>query len=192
MLSMLRLLLAAPIMYLIMVNGPLLWLLVLFLLALASDYFDGRLARWSHSVSDWGKVLDPLADKISALMVILALVLRGSLPMWFLGLMLVRDTLIVLGGIVIGRHTGIVPMSMWPGKVAVTGIAVTALAALPQVETDLPVLQYCIVITTVLLLYSFFRYIGRYLRLSRAVRESAIAGKVASEVASKQPADGTA
>jgi hypothetical protein len=95
MLSMLRLLLAAPIMYLIMVNGPLLWLLVLFLLALASDYFDGRLARWSHSVSDWGKVLDPLADKISALMVILALVLRGSLPMWFLGLMLVRDTLIV-------------------------------------------------------------------------------------------------
>ncbi|RMF62001.1 MAG: CDP-alcohol phosphatidyltransferase family protein [Bacteroidetes bacterium] len=165
MLSLLRLVLTFPIAYLVMIDGPLLWIFALFLLAVATDYFDGRVARWSHTVSDWGKVLDPLADKVGGGLVMLALAIRGSLPAWFVALMLARDALLVLGGIVIGRRTGFVVMSMWWGKVTVTLIALTALAAL--LRADPPVLRFCIVASTGMMIYSFFRYALHYVRLLR-------------------------
>jgi CDP-diacylglycerol--glycerol-3-phosphate 3-phosphatidyltransferase len=168
MMSLFRLVLALPIAYLVLIDGSLLWIFALFLLAVTTDYFDGRVARWSHTVSDWGKVLDPLADKIGGGLVILALALRGSLPAWFVALVLVRDALIVLGGVMLGRRTGLVVMSMWWGKIAVTAVAVTALAAL--LHADPPVLQFCIWTATALLVYSFLRYIVHYVRLRRAPR----------------------
>lgn len=168
-LSLFRLVLAVPIAYLVLIEGPLLWIFVLFLLAVATDYFDGRVARWSHTVSDWGKVLDPLADKIGGGLVLLALAARGSLPVWLVALVLGRDALIVLGGILIGRRTGLVVMSMWWGKVSVTAVAVTALAAL--LRADPPVMQVCIWTTTALLVFSFFRYVIHYLQLRRLPRE---------------------
>ncbi len=173
--SLFRLVLTVPIAYLILIEGSLLWIFVLFLLAVATDYFDGRVARWSHSVSDWGKVLDPLADKIGGALVLLALTIRGSLPVWLIALVLVRDFLIVLGGILIGRRTGLVVMSMWWGKVTVTSVAVTALAAL--LRADPPVLQFCIWTTTFLLVFSFFRYVVHYFQMRR----------LPPEVASRQP-----
>jgi dsRNA-specific ribonuclease len=75
-----RLALVAPIAVLIYRDGPLLWLLALILLAVATDYFDGKVARWTGTVSEWGKVLDPLADKLAAAVVVLALVLRPVEP----------------------------------------------------------------------------------------------------------------
>ena len=163
MLSLIRLVLAVPVMYLIMVDGPMTLIFGLILLAVATDWFDGRVARWSHTVSDWGKVLDPLADKAAAAMVTLALVVRGTLPAWFLGIVLARDALIVLGGIVLARRTAQVMMSLWIGKVAVASLSLTVLAAL--LRADPPVLAFCVWTTTTLLLLAFLRYCARFLNL---------------------------
>ena len=165
MLSLSRGVLVIPITYLVLIDGPLRWLFGLIALAVITDWFDGRLARWSHTVSDWGKVLDPLADKLMAVSVTLALVIRGSLPAWFIGLVGTRDVLIVLGGVLLARRTGHVFMSLWSGKVAVTALAVTVVAAL--FHADPPVLEVCIWVTTGLLLYSFGRYLVRALRVLR-------------------------
>lgn len=176
MLSLFRFVLALPMGYLILIdqdNRYLLPILVLFLIAAATDYFDGRLARWSHTVSDWGKVLDPLSDKFSATVVVLALVIRGSLPVWFFVLIAVRDLLIVLGGIYLGRRTGLVLMSIWSGKVAVTGVAITALAGLLRADPE--ILQFCIWATTALMIYSFIRYIFRFVQLHRKARQLELA-----------------
>lgn len=169
-LSILRLILVVPITYLILVDGPLSWLFGLILLALMTDWFDGRVARWSRTVSEWGKVLDPLADKVAGAAVVLALVVRGTLPLWFLGVLVGRDLIIVLGGVVLARRTGHVVMSAWTGKVAVTALAVTVLAAL--LRADDPVLMFCVWVTTVLLLYSFLLYAIRFARLMRRGRMS--------------------
>lgn len=163
MLSMVRLLLAVPIAYLILTDGPLGWLFGLILLALMTDWFDGRVARWSGTVSEWGKVLDPLADKAAGTAIVMALVIRGSLPVWFLAMLVIRDVLIVLGGVVLARRTGHVVMSAWMGKVAVTALSVTVLAAL--MRADEPVLRYCVWITTGLMGYSFMLYALRFVRL---------------------------
>ena len=163
--SLIRLALVAPITYLILTDGPFGLLMILLSLTVVSDFFDGRVARWSHTVSQWGKVLDPLADKAAAIAVTLALVIRGSLPAWFVMLVAGRDVLIVLGGFWLARKRGVVVMSLMSGKIAVTAIAVTIVAAL--LRADPPVMTFCLWTTTVLLVISFAVYASRYARLMR-------------------------
>lgn len=161
-LTMSRLALAAVATYLIISDGPLVWLFVLLGVAMATDWFDGHIARWSHTVSEWGKVLDPMVDKFAAGAVVLALFLKGQLPGWFLIVVASRDLLILLGGVVLARRTGRIAVSIWSGKVAVTAVAVTVLAAL--LRADPPILSFCIGTSTVLLVYSYLRYLVRFFR----------------------------
>jgi len=163
---MARLVIILPVFWLIMNDGPLWWIMMLMLLAIATDYFDGRVARWSHSVSDWGKVLDPLADKIGGGMVVAALAFSGALPLWFLIVLATRDLCILVGGAILKHRTGRIVLSLWAGKVAVTGVAITSLAAL--LKGDAPVLEFCIWVTVTLLAYSFFRYLVRFFSLLSA------------------------
>jgi len=165
-LSMLRLLLVPPLAYLILIDGPKTWIFGLAGAAIFTDWIDGKVARWSKSVSEWGKVLDPLSDKFAAAMVTLALVLRGSLPLWFLLLVVLRDLVIVTGGIVLARKTGRVMMSIWTGKIAVGALALTVLAAL--LEADAIVMQVLIALTSVLMVYALILYIIRFRRTLRS------------------------
>lgn len=171
-LSLVRVVLALPLSYLILVAGSSFWMMILVVLIVATDYFDGRIARWSQTVSEWGKVLDPLADKFVGGIVVMALTFRGPfvedavvLPLWLLGIIVVRDLVILAGGAVITKRTGVVLMSMFSGKIAVTALAITVLAAL--LKADPPVLQACIWGTAGLLIYSFLRYVVRFVKVYR-------------------------
>ncbi|MFT4605718.1 MAG: cardiolipin synthase [Rhodothermales bacterium] len=164
-LSMVRLPIVLPLAYLILVDGPLFWMMILMVLIVATDYFDGRIARWSKTVSEWGKVLDPMADKMAGGLVVMALTIRGALPLWLLAVVAARDLSILLGGAIITKRTGVVLMSMLSGKIAVTGLAITVLAAL--LRADAPVLEACIWGTTALLAWSFVRYVLRFMKVYR-------------------------
>ncbi len=165
MLSILRIVLVLPISYMIVEDAPIRWTLSLIFVAIGTDWFDGTLARWSHTVSEWGKVLDPIADKIAASAVVLSLVIKGSLPAWFLALVLGRDILIVLGSAIAAHRLNRVLMSIWVGKVAVFALSLTVLAAL--LKADPPVMQISIWITSVLFIYSFLLYAVRYISIFR-------------------------
>lgn len=165
-LSLLRVLIAIPITILILTSGSVRLIVVLLLLAAITDWFDGNLARWSKTVSNWGKVLDPLCDKAAVLLVSAALAINGDLPLWFVGLVVLRDVLIVAGSIVLTRRISEVKMSIWWGKLAVSAMALTLLAAI--LRADEPILQTCIWVTTVLMLISYAIYAVRFVRLLRA------------------------
>ncbi len=169
-LSMVRVVLVLPVVYLILTDGRLLWQLALVVLIVATDYFDGRIARWSKTVSVWGKVLDPLADKITGVLVVMALAFSGALPLWLLALVATRDLAILIGGAIITRRTGHVLISMFSGKIAVTALAITVLAALLQ--ADPPIMQFCLVVTSALLGYSFLRYLVRFVNVYRRGSEA--------------------
>lgn len=174
-LTLIRAALVGPIAVLVYRGGSFAWLMGLILFAIATDFLDGKIARWSGTVSEWGKVLDPTADKLAAAAVTLALVLRPTelgpaLPVWFVACVILRDAVIAIGGLIQTRKLGYVMMSLWSGKVAVTALAVTILAAL--LRADLPVLMACVWTTTALLVYSLARYLHRFalvMRLGPAV-----------------------
>lgn len=65
--------------------------LVVFLLAAATDWLDGYLARRLNQITDLGKFLDPLVDKLLVMAPLLALVERGMVPAWGVFLILARE-----------------------------------------------------------------------------------------------------
>ena len=73
----------------------------LFLVASVTDYFDGYLARRNHSVSDVGKILDPLADKLmvaSALIMLAAMDRPGEpgVPAWLVVVVIAREIAVTI------------------------------------------------------------------------------------------------
>lgn len=60
-----------------------------------TDFFDGYIARRTNSVSELGKLLDPLADRIFIVALAVALVARHALPLWLAVIVIARDLLLV-------------------------------------------------------------------------------------------------
>ncbi len=96
---------------------PLRWAVGPMLFAALTDMLDGFVARRLHVVSDWGKIVDPLADKICIGSVAASLTLTRDLPIWVPALIIIRDVLIVGGGVILGRKHDIVLPSNQLGRV---------------------------------------------------------------------------
>ncbi|MDP6533373.1 MAG: CDP-alcohol phosphatidyltransferase family protein [Candidatus Marinimicrobia bacterium] len=125
MVSLLRALLAIPIIY-TLTNPD--WLTYTFLLAIAgvlSDALDGYLARRAHEVTHFGKWLDPIADFIVIFSVASYLILIDKLPYWFYWFFLIRYVSIAVPAIYLLNHTHFILHSNWWGK---WGLGISALA----------------------------------------------------------------
>ncbi len=166
-LSFLRVLLVIPIAVLLWKNtSPYQeYAAILIVIASATDLFDGMLARKLNQVTDLGKIIDPLADKIGIGAVAFILTLQGKLPVWFVVAVLARDTLIFLGGMYAKNKKGILLQSNLAGKWAAATTAffilVTVIesAALTEVKTGLLIASVCI------MLLSFILYSKRFISI---------------------------
>lgn len=98
-LTVARMLLVGPLVYLLLTERYV-GALVLAVVSGVSDWLDGALARRFNWQSKFGGVLDPLADKMLMIAVFAALVWLGHLPVWLLGLVALRDLVIVSGGLI--------------------------------------------------------------------------------------------
>ena len=70
------------------------WATTIFVVAMATDQIDGWLARRSGTTSQLGKLLDPIADKVLVLAVLVMLVGEGVAPSWMIALIVVREILV--------------------------------------------------------------------------------------------------
>lgn len=68
--------------------------LITFILAALTDYFDGKIARERNLVTNLGKILDPIADKLLTLSAFLAFVQMGIIPAWMVLIIILRELLI--------------------------------------------------------------------------------------------------
>lgn len=100
-LSVLRLLLVPPFLAFYL-SGRVDVAVLLFAVAAVSDVLDGLLARLLHQRSRFGALLDPIADKLLGVSALAALVLHQRLPVWLLGVSLLRDG-VVLGIALVSR-----------------------------------------------------------------------------------------
>jgi CDP-diacylglycerol--glycerol-3-phosphate 3-phosphatidyltransferase len=102
------------------------WALFYMVLAILTDFLDGFFARKLNQITDLGKLLDPLADKITifGVYLILALPIRETpLPFWFLIVLFIRDMTILTCGYLIYRKRKIVVKSNIWGKSTSTILA---------------------------------------------------------------------
>ena len=99
------------------VTGLWMWLaLAVFIIASLTDYVDGQIARKRNQVSDFGKFLDPLADKLLVIAAMTMFCEWGVMPAWALMLVLTRE-FAVTGLRLIAVGKGNVIAAGWSGKV---------------------------------------------------------------------------
>ena len=88
------------------------------LLSGATDIADGFIARHFDMVSDFGKVLDPVADKLTQTAALVCLLTRFRAIWWLLGTLVVKETVMTVMGLLVIRRTKAVYSSEWHGKLA--------------------------------------------------------------------------
>ena len=132
---------------------PNLWMwlsLAVFILASITDYIDGQIARKYNQVSDFGKFLDPLADKLLTIAAMTMFCEWGTFPAWALMIVLTRE-FAVTGLRLVAVGKGKVIAAGWSGKVktASTMIGLCFLMAFPTVVWLGWAVLTVIVVTTV-------------------------------------------
>lgn len=156
-LTLLRLLLVPLFAWLLLAHGGdddglRWWAAVVFLVAIATDWADGDLARRQEVVTDVGKIADPIADKALIGAALVALSVLGELPWWVTVVVLAREIGVTALRFVVIRH-GVIPAS-WGGKVKTTLQAVALVLLIVPLDgfwhtTGLVVMYAAVVVTVV-------------------------------------------
>lgn len=130
--------------------------LVIFILASVTDFIDGYIARHYNQVSDFGKFLDPLADKLLVFSAMLIFVQWGRMPAWAVMAILTRE-FAVSGLRMVAASNGSVLAAGWSGKIktASTMVGLCAMMAFMEVPALDIAVTWIIVGTT---LYSGIEY----------------------------------
>ena len=115
--SALRVLLVPPTLYFIHAGPEYRWYVFWIVMAMVlSDILDGSLARARNEVTEWGKIIDPIADKLAIDSIAALLVVMKGMPIWVAAAVIGRDLLIVVGGIALASKIKEVPSSNAWGK----------------------------------------------------------------------------
>ncbi len=134
----------------------------LFVVAASTDFLDGLIARRTGHVTELGKMIDPLVDRLLIAFGVLGLYLLDRLPLWIVALLIARDGYLLYGAWVLERHRRRMPV-LFVGKVT-TAVLLAGFAALILGPT--PVLPGGV---TPLLVGTAFVYVGLALSLLTAV-----------------------
>ena len=169
-LAFIRLLLA-PVMYLFLVNQDAAifagihpsWLnyfaAFIFVLASATDFFDGYIARTFNQITVMGKILDPLADKMLTLAGFLGLMMQGVASPWAIFLIITRE-LFITGLRVSAVSEGIDIAASWMGKVK----TVVQMVAIGFLLMHWPFATTLLWLATALTLYSGYEYVRDFFK----------------------------
>ena len=145
--------------------GLWMWLaLGVFILASLTDYVDGHIARKCNQVSDFGKFLDPLADKLLTIAAMTMFCEWGAFPAWALMIVLTRE-FAVTGLRLVAVGNGTVIAAGWSGKVktASTMIGLCVMMAFPTDPVLSWIVMLVIVVTTVYYGVEYFIQNGKCL-----------------------------
>ena len=131
-------------------NGWMLGSLAVFIIASLTDFIDGYIARKYNQVSDFGKFLDPLADKLLTIAAMTMFCEWGMMSAWALMLVLTRE-FAVTGLRLVAVGNGTVIAAGWSGKIktASTMIGLCVMMAFPSIGWISTVVVGVIIITTV-------------------------------------------
>ncbi len=136
---------------------------ILFVVASITDALDGYLARKYHLITDFGKIIDPLADKLLITSALICLVQLGSIAGWLAIVILARE-LVVTSLRSIAATKGIIIVAERSGKIKTVlqmlALSVILLRNWPfSIFTDLPIGDYLLWLAVGMTLYSGIEYI---------------------------------
>lgn len=136
--------------------------LVLMIISWITDALDGFIARRTNQVTNLGKLLDHLVDKIWVGTILVTLVLVKDLPIWIAGAVIIRDLLIVIGSSLAMQKKSVVYSSNIIGKI--TGFFFAMMMVGYLLDFSQSIRTILLIIVGGLILISFFNYLYVFIR----------------------------
>lgn len=151
-----------PVFMFLLLEGLSFWAFVVFALASLTDFLDGFLARKYNLITNFGKFMDPLADKLLITSALICFVQLGMINAWVVVIILSREFIVSIFR-AIAAAEGIVIAASWWGKAKTISqmlmVIVLLLGNFPFHLINLPVDQILVVLATVLTIISGYDYI---------------------------------
>ena len=147
--------------------------LVVYLLAMATDAFDGIIARKTNQITSLGKLLDPLADKLTLLTLLSLFLFDGRIPGWVLLVIVIKEAVLVIGSGMALKH-GIVVHALWIGKVTTVVCIISIVARLVEQNTLADMTMYIFVVLSFVSLIEYTWVLAAQLTEQSRVKSRAI------------------
>lgn len=159
-----------PFILLFLVNDEFILAIIFLTISGITDILDGTIARKFNFITNFGKLIDPLADKITQLSILWMLVSKNIIPLWILVIVLLKEATMVAGAsFLYGKE--LVVSSKWYGKASTVlfylAIVLSMIFRDLQIQTSIDLIIYYIAVTmTIFSLVMYFRefYMQGYLK----------------------------
>ncbi|MBS1902973.1 MAG: CDP-alcohol phosphatidyltransferase family protein [Bacteroidetes bacterium] len=138
---------------------------ILMAVAYLSDIADGYVARKTNTISEFGKAIDPIADKIFVISLVLAMVTRELIPGFLVAIIIAKDVLTMIGAVLVRKQFAAIPPSNYWGKSAILVTIIFLFLAVAGVSGQVLVFGWFLAAS--LLIVSFMIYIARAWALLR-------------------------
>ncbi|UCH63382.1 MAG: CDP-alcohol phosphatidyltransferase family protein [Fidelibacterota bacterium] len=169
-LSLSRIILALPLVWALEVDN-MQAVVIMIVLAVLSDFFDGYMARKAHEITNVGKMLDPIADKFIMMAVMIFLIFdpERHFPIYFFLLLALRD---ITNSIIVTYLMNIRVEVYQSNPTGKWFLSVTALAMVFYMLRFPEIGFWVLLIATLLLLISWYFYLRRYADYFKTLPES--------------------
>lgn len=147
--------------------------IILFAFGGITDILDGYIARKYNLITKWGKFFDPLADKLMQITALTLLVMHHYIPIVVLVIVVFKEFLMLVGGILLYRRGKTVIGANWYGKLATVifyfAILATIILSLESLSNSYTTLAINIALSlaVVCTLYALLMYLIIYLKFSK-------------------------
>ena len=145
------------------VNNDYLVALIIFTISAITDILDGYIARKYNYITDLGKLIDPLADKLTQVSLLLSLSILKILPWWIFAIVFIKECVMVISASLLYKRKDVVVYSKWYGKLATVlfYLAIVVSLIVNQFHVQMPFridlyLYYLAILSTIfsLIMYS--------------------------------------
>ena len=133
--------------------------IILIVLAVASDVLDGYFARRLNQITDLGRILDPLADKLGLGKFVIFIILYRDFPIWAAVLLYAKDLLTLVAALLMVRRRGFVLMSNNWGKLNSWIWVFTVVVYIARIEQ---VQQWFLVLATISVVNAIIQYLRMF------------------------------
>ena len=107
-----------PFIFTSVVNEDFLATIIIFTISAITDILDGYIARKYNYITDIGKLIDPLADKITQMSLLLSLAILKILPWWIFAIVFIKECVMIISASLMYKKEDVVVYSKWYGKLA--------------------------------------------------------------------------